>query len=77
MALLDIRQRAGYLFLAVVLGQIILISAQVNGRSGVPVLQAVTFGVFAEIQRGTSAVVSGFRRATTGGAGRPDNAAGV
>ena len=62
MALLDIRQRAGYLFLAVVLGQIILISAQVNGRSGVPVLQAVTFGVFAEIQRGTSAVVSGFRR---------------
>ncbi|PYR63608.1 MAG: rod shape-determining protein MreC [Acidobacteria bacterium] len=62
MALLDIRQRAGYLFLAVVLGQIILISAQVNGRSGVPVLQAVTFGVFAEIQRGTSAVVSSFRR---------------
>jgi rod shape-determining protein MreC len=62
MALLDIRQRAGYLFLAVVLGQVILISAQVNGRSGVPVLQAVTFGVFAEIQRGTSAVVSGFRR---------------
>jgi len=62
MGLLDIRQRAGYLFLAVVLGQIILISAQVNGRSGVPVLQAVTFGVFAEIQRGTSAVVSSFRR---------------
>ena len=62
MGLLDIRQRAGYLFLAVVLGQIILISAQVNGRSGVPVLQAVTFGVFAEIQRGTSAVGSSFRR---------------
>jgi rod shape-determining protein MreC len=62
MALLDIRQRAGYLFLAVVLGQVILISAQVSSRSGVPVLQAVTFGVFAEVQRGTSAVVSGFRR---------------
>ena len=30
MALLDIRQRAGYLFLAVMLGHVILISAQVN-----------------------------------------------
>jgi rod shape-determining protein MreC len=66
MALLDIRERAGYLFLAVVLGQIILISAQVSSRSGVPVLQAVTFGLFAEVQRGTSSVVSGFRRAWGG-----------
>ncbi len=62
MTLLDIRQRSGYLFLAVVLGQIILVSAQVNSRSGVPVLEAMTFGVFAEVQRGTSAVVSGVRR---------------
>ena len=62
MALLDIRQRAGYLFLAVVLGQIILISAQVTSKSGVPVLTTVTFGVFAEIQRGSSSVVSGIRR---------------
>jgi rod shape-determining protein MreC len=62
-ALLDIRQRAGYLFLAVTLGHIILISAQVNSRSGVPVLEQVTFGVFAEVQRGTSSGVSVFRRA--------------
>ena len=61
MALLDIRQRAGYLFLAVVLGQIILISAQVNAKTGVPVLEAVTFGVFAEVQRATSSVVSSVR----------------
>ena len=47
--MLDIRQRAGYLFLAVTLGHIILISAQVNARSGVPVLEQVTFGVFAEV----------------------------
>ena len=33
MALLDIRQRAGYLFLAVMLGHVLLISAQVNSRS--------------------------------------------
>ena len=62
MAILDIRQRAGYLFLAVTLGHIILISAQVNTRSGVPVLEQVIFGVFAEVQRGTTAVVTGLRR---------------
>jgi rod shape-determining protein MreC len=62
MALLDIRRRSGYLFLAVMLGHVILISAQVNSRSGVPVLEAVTFGLFAEAQRGLSAGVSGIRR---------------
>jgi rod shape-determining protein MreC len=62
MALLDIRQKSGYLFLAVVLGQIILISAQVSSHSGVPVLEAVTFGIFAEVQRATSGVVTGVRR---------------
>ena len=58
MALLDIRQRAGQLFLAVMLGHVILISAQVNSRTGVPILEAVTFGIFAEVQRGTSAGAS-------------------
>src|ERR1700720_2185246 len=62
MALLDIRQRAGYLFLAVMLGHVILISAQVNGRTGVPILEAVTFGVFAELQRAVSAGTSGVGR---------------
>ena len=63
MAILDIRRRSGYLFLAVMLGHVILISAQVNSRSGVPVLEAVTFGLFAEVQRGSSSGVSGVRRA--------------
>jgi len=62
MGILDIRRRSGYLFLAVMLGHVILISAQVNSRSGVPVLEAVTFGVFAEAQRGLSTGVSGIRR---------------
>ena len=62
MALLDIRQRAGSLFLAVVLGHILLISAQVNSKSGVPMLEAVTFGVFSEVQRAVSSGVSGVRR---------------
>jgi rod shape-determining protein MreC len=61
-ALLDIRERAGYLFLAVVLGHIILISLQVNSKTGVPVLESVTFGLFAEVQRTVSTGVSGFRR---------------
>ena len=61
MALLDIRQRTGYLFLAVMLGHVILISAQVNTRRGVPVLQVATFGLFAEVQRVSSALVSSVR----------------
>src|SRR3989442_10988150 len=62
MALLDIRQRSGYLFLAVILGHILLISAQVNSRTGVPVLEQVTFGIFSEIQRAVSSGLNGVRR---------------
>ena len=63
---LDIRQRSGFLFLAVMLGHVILISAQVNARTGVPILEAVTFGVFAQMQRAVSAVTSGVRRVWSG-----------
>ena len=66
MALLDIRQRSGALFLAVTLGQVLLISAQVNSKSGVPVIEAVTFGIFSEVQRGLSGGFLGVRRVWTG-----------
>jgi rod shape-determining protein MreC len=66
MAVLDIRQRAGYLFLAVIFGHILLISAQVNSRTGVPVLEAVTFGIFAEVQRGVSSGITGVQRIWNG-----------
>ena len=59
MSTLDIRQRTGWLFMAVTVGHIILISAQVNTRRGVPMLEAATFGVFAEVQRATTSVVGG------------------
>ncbi len=59
MALPDIRQRAGYLFLAVCVGHIVLISAQVNSRSGVPLLQAVVFGAFSRVQQAAAGVVGG------------------
>jgi rod shape-determining protein MreC len=62
MALVDIRQRSGYLFLAVILGHVLLISAQVNSRTGVPVLEQVTFGIFSEVQRGVSSTFGGVRR---------------
>ncbi|MGH9371649.1 MAG: rod shape-determining protein MreC [Vicinamibacterales bacterium] len=55
------RPRIGLLFLAVIVGHVILISAQVQSRSGVPVLEAVTFGVFARVQHGTAAFVRGIR----------------
>src|SRR3954468_10783143 len=66
MALLDVRLRAGYLFLAVVIGHLVLISAQVNARTGVPILETVTFGAFAEVQRATSTVLNGVRGVWTG-----------
>ncbi len=62
MAVQDLRQRSGYLFLAVILGHILLISAQVNSHKGVPVLEAVTFGIFSEVQRTFSGGVSSVRR---------------
>jgi rod shape-determining protein MreC len=59
--MLDIRQRTGYLFLAVLVGHLILISAQVQSRSGVPVLEGVTFGAFARVQGAAAGVVDGVR----------------
>ena len=58
MALLDIRQRTGWLFGAVVVSHIILISAQVTTKRGIPVLQEVTFGAFAEMQRAATSTLS-------------------
>ena len=66
MAILDIRQRSGYLFIAVMLGHVLLISAQVNSSRGVPVLESVTFGIFSEVQRTLSGGLSGIRRGWNG-----------
>jgi rod shape-determining protein MreC len=63
MAILDIRQRSGYLLGVVVIAHIILISAQVNTKRGVPVLEAVTFGLFAEVQRGATSAIGETRGA--------------
>ena len=59
--MLDIRRRTGYLLLAIMVGHVILISAQVQSKSGVRVLEAVTFGAFSRVQLGAAAVVNGVR----------------
>jgi rod shape-determining protein MreC len=59
--MLDIHQRTGYLFLAVTVGHILLISAQVQSKSGGRVLETVVFSAFSEVQRGTAGVFGGIR----------------
>jgi rod shape-determining protein MreC len=56
-----LRQRTGVLFVLALFGHLILISAQVQSRSGVPVLESVTFGAFSRVQRGTAAIFDGIR----------------
>jgi rod shape-determining protein MreC len=65
MAVLDIRQRTGWLFLAVIVGHILLISAQVNTNRGVPLLEEATVGLFAEVQRAASGVIGAVRSGWT------------
>ena len=55
------RPRTGLLFLAVVIGHVILISSQVQSRSGVPVLEGVTFGAFARLQESTAGAIKSVR----------------
>jgi rod shape-determining protein MreC len=66
MPVTDFRQRTAVLFIAVVLGHVILISAQVNSRAGVPLLEVVTFGAFAEVQRGAAGITGGIRDTWSG-----------
>lgn len=50
-------RRTGAWLLAVVIGHVVLISLQVSSASGVSVFEGVTFGLFAEVQRGVARVV--------------------
>ena len=66
MAFADIRQRPGVVLAGAILLHVVLISAQVNTASGLPVLQVVTFGSFSEVQRGTMSLIDGIRGIWTG-----------
>ncbi|MBI1876216.1 MAG: rod shape-determining protein MreC [Acidobacteria bacterium] len=61
MFILQIRHRTGSLFLMAVVGHLILISAQVTTRTGVPILSAVTFGALSELQRVAAVGVGALR----------------
>jgi rod shape-determining protein MreC len=57
--MLDIRKRTGWIFCGAMVAQILLVSAQVETKSGVRALNAVTFEVFSRIEHGTASFVKG------------------
>lgn len=61
MAIADVKQRPGVILAFALLLHVVLISAQVNTASGLPVLQVVTFGAFSEVQRATMSTIDGVR----------------
>ena len=61
MAEAEVRKRTGVIFVAAIVAQVLLVSAQVQTRSGVRVLEAVSFGAFARVQGVTSSAIRGVR----------------
>ncbi|MDO8836308.1 MAG: rod shape-determining protein MreC [Vicinamibacterales bacterium] len=61
MAFPDIRNRARFLFVAVMVGHVLLISSQVNSQRGVSLLQEALTTTVAEAQRVAWGVVGGVR----------------
>lgn len=59
--MLDIRKRTGWIFFSAMMAQILLVSAQVQTKSGVRVLQAFSFEIFSRIEFATASMVSGTR----------------
>jgi len=59
--MLDIRKRTGWLFFSVMMAQVILVSAQVQTKSGGRLLQSVAFEAFSRVQFATATVVNGTR----------------
>jgi len=56
---MTVLRRPGVLFGVLMIGQVLLVSAQVQSKSGVGVLELVTFEVFSRVQRGMASVVHG------------------
>ena len=63
MARVDFRERAGLLFGLLTIVHVALISTQVGPLRGMPLIETVVFGTFAEVQRGTTAVIGTVRDA--------------
>jgi rod shape-determining protein MreC len=59
--MLALHRRTSYLFLAIILGHVLLISAQVQSKSGLPMLQTIAFAAFAKVQQMLAATADGGR----------------
>lgn len=57
----EFRKRTGFVFLSAIIAQVLLVSAQVQTKSGVPAIEAVSFGIFARVQGAASSVVRSVR----------------
>lgn len=57
--MLDIRKRTGVVFFIAIVAQVILVSVQVQTKTGVRAIEAVSFGAFARVQVATSSFVRG------------------
>jgi rod shape-determining protein MreC len=55
------RKRTGWILFAVIIGQVLLVSAQVQTRSGVRAIEAVSFGTFSRVQSAASSIVRSVR----------------
>ena len=66
MATVQLSQRPLLVLAGAIVLHVILISAQVNTRTGIPLLQVATFGMFAEVQRATMTAVTRVRGLWTG-----------
>jgi rod shape-determining protein MreC len=55
------RKRTGWILFAVIIGQVLLVSAQVQTRSGVRAIEAVSFGTFSRVQSAASSLVRSVR----------------
>ena len=58
-SVLAVQRRTTYLLLAICLGHVLLISAQVQSKTGLPVLETVAFGAFARMQQLLGGVADG------------------
>jgi rod shape-determining protein MreC len=57
----SVRKRTGWILFAAIIAQVLLVSAQVQTRSGVRAIEAVSFGTFARLQGGASSIVRSVR----------------
>jgi rod shape-determining protein MreC len=64
--MLDIHRRTGYLFLVVVVVEIVVISTQVQTSTGMRLTKAATLAVFSQVQIGSSRMFGGVRHVWDG-----------